>query len=434
MSGNIHTFGNDSEEHEEDVSCTPLLSEQWHRELDTLSGTSRVRASDVELLFNGDRALDTWRRVLSEARHSIRLYTYYFSGRERVGRELLDIIEKKAKEGVSVRILAARYAQTACGPGDVLRLRRAGCRIVLTGNIGFRFPGRKARTTKKRLVGPVPPGIGSAGSHLIDFSLHAKILIVDGCSAITGGRNIQDRYFLSWKDADIFLTGPAASDLARRFDYEFSTLGGAPPFFPSVPESSGSSPGIFIRSILSNPWEHAFTTMETVIHAVKAARQSIMIMTQYIIPPPALLKALSDAAKRGVAIDIITNSPVSGKAVAGGLCWYISSNWYAPLLEAGVRVHEWQGIERVSYLHTKFFLVDEAWLALGSFNLSVRSSYLESEILCTLTDSRYTGEASDVFRDYLSRGCREVTLEETVRYSFHTRRIQRAALLFRNLY
>ncbi len=418
-----------------------LLSREWNRELDALSGTRESRATRLEVLYDGKEALLRWRETLMGAVHSIRLYTYYFSTRSKSGRELVGIIEQKAREGVAVYILASRYAQISRGFSDVIRLRRAGCKVILIGNIGYPFPGRDKISKRNRLIAPVPPGIrpgtctkNISGRGLIHYSLHAKMLIVDGETAIVGGRNIHESYFFSWEDADIYMTGPAAVDLSGRFDYEFATLGGTVLHTLPAPLGILKQGSIPVRSVLSNPWEHSFTTMNTIIHAVSSARSRIDIMTQYIIPPGPLLEALLAASARGVEIHIITNSLASGKAVAGGLCWYISSNWYKTLLKGGIHIHEWLGRDAPTYLHTKFFLIDRSWLALGSFNLSLRSSYLESEILCALRTEPYTVRASEYFEASLKESCKEILTGDVEKYSIVTRFLQKAALPIKILY
>lgn len=419
----------------------PLLSEGWNRELDELTGTRELEAEELEILHNGQRALEVWRSTLLKARKSIRIYTYYFRSRSAVGRELVGILEQKARSGVSVSIIASRYAQIAMAPRDVTALRRAGCTVLLAGDMGYPLAGRRRASRKNRILIPLPKGLRQGGRddsdekpRVIDASLHIKMLIVDGCTAILGGRNIHESYFTSWEDADVFLTGPAAADAANRFDREMASFGGPPP--PSDPTrvKAPVSPAIPVRCVLSNPWEHTYETMKALVHAVSSARSSIDIITQYIIPPPPLMNALTAAARRGVDVNIMTNSLKTGKAVAGGVCWYLSSYLYKHLLAANIHIYEWRGEGRASYLHTKLFLMDAQWLAVGSFNLSVRSAYLESEILCCFHDRIRTREAADFFRNSLAQGCREVTSEDVRKYSFLTRLLQRAAQILRIFY
>lgn len=419
----------------------PILTREWNTEMDRITDSHEIAADKLEVLYGGERAFEVWRDTLLKAEKSIRLYTYYFKSAGKTGKELLDILERKARAGVTVRILAARYAQLACGLKDVLRLRRAGCEVILAGNIWFPFPGRTLIQRRHRLVAPVPEHLllplrgKPRGKHrLVDCSLHVKVLVTDGATAIAGGRNIHENYFRRWEDADLYVTGAAAGELAQQFDREFASLGGkGVPEAPPLPIRAART-AVMLRPVISTPWKHRFTTLNTLIHAVSSARRRIDIMTQYIVPPKPLQDALTEAARRGVEVHLITNSLDSGKAVAGGICWYLSSNWYPSLLEAGIHIHEWRGIDRVNYLHTKLFLIDRSLLAIGSFNLSVRSSYLESESLFFLHDRPCLDGAAHLFTHALEKGCTEVTTRSLEGYSSVTRLLQRAAMFFRIYY
>ncbi|MBN2051322.1 MAG: phosphatidylserine/phosphatidylglycerophosphate/cardiolipin synthase family protein [Spirochaetales bacterium] len=417
----------------------PLLSPSWQDRMDQLTGSRELPAESVEILYEQNRAYQVWKETLLKAEKSIRLYTYYLRAKGPVGKELVSLLEKKARQGLTVRIIAARYAQMACDPRAVHRLRKAGAEVLLVGNISPPFFGFSRKRKRHRLVAPLPEGIHrkerrTATGILIDFSLHIKTLLVDHTTALVGGRNINDNYFTSWEDTDLFITGPVAAELTRRFDIEFSLFSGGDGTKEEIPAPREREKLPGLRCIISNPWEQSYETLAALIHAVRAAEKSIHIVTQYVIPPRALLEALEAAARRGVDIHIITNSRASGKAVAGGLCWYLSSNWYGALLRQGIHIHEWKGLEKLTYLHTKLFLVDRRWLAIGSFNLSVRSAYLESEILCALYENPHIEEAGNLLDDYLNRGSTEVTLEDLRRTSLSTRIITKAALFFRLYY
>ena len=46
---------------------------------------------------------------------------------------------------------------------------------------------------------------------------HRKLLLLDGATAYVGSRNIQDKYFFDWHDADVRITGPVLADLTEAF-------------------------------------------------------------------------------------------------------------------------------------------------------------------------------------------------------------------------
>lgn len=94
--------------------------------------------------------------------------------------------------------------------------------------------------------------------------------------------------------------------------------------------------------------------------------------------------ALIDAARKGIDVRILTNSYETGQELAMSLCHYISLNYYRDLLAAGVRIYEYgcdPNLKQKPYYHVKQFIIDGKCVAVGSYNLSLRSAYLESEII-----------------------------------------------------
>jgi phosphatidylserine/phosphatidylglycerophosphate/cardiolipin synthase-like enzyme len=99
--------------------------------------------------------------------------------------------------------------------------------------------------------------------------------------------------------------------------------------------------------------------------------------------------------------------------------YFISLHYLEPLLAAGIRIFEIDGPvsegQPLSYLHSKEFLVDGELAAIGSFNLSIRSCYIESENLVGVLDPEFTaaeeklflqlvrGRATEITPDYLDR-------------------------------
>jgi phosphatidylserine/phosphatidylglycerophosphate/cardiolipin synthase-like enzyme len=119
------------------------------------------------------------------------------------------------------------------------------------------------------------------------------------------------------------------------------------------------------------------------------SQDTVYISSQYLALPDNTRKALINAAARGVDVRILTNSYETGLEVAFSLCHYISLNYYAELLQSGVRIYEYkcsEDLEKKPYYHAKYFIIDGKWTSIGSFNLSVRSAYIESELQVNIPD------------------------------------------------
>jgi phosphatidylserine/phosphatidylglycerophosphate/cardiolipin synthase-like enzyme len=154
--------------------------------------------------------------------------------------------------------------------------------------------------------------------------------------------------------------------------------------------------------------------METLVTAIQLARKRILISSQYIVLPESLLlEALTEAAGRGVEVRILTNSYPTGQEVGFSAGHSITLRYCGPLLEAGVRIYEMKGPEDEKalrpYLHAKEFYVDGKWAAVGSFNLSMRSCFIESENLILVEDPDFVEEREEAFLDRLRRDATEMT-------------------------
>ncbi|MFC6978166.1 phospholipase D-like domain-containing protein [Microbulbifer taiwanensis] len=107
----------------------------------------------------------------------------------------------------------------------------------------------------------------------------------------------------------------------------------------------------------------------------------------YLLPGDDYLQRLIAAARRGVEVQILTNSLASTDVV---LVHGAYRKYRKPLLEAGIQLYEmssdlkykldnWSG-ESKSLLHAKAYIVDGQWLYVGSFNLDHRSILLNTEL------------------------------------------------------
>lgn len=253
---------------------------------------------------------------------------------------------------------------------------------------------------------------------LLTYAVHEKILVVDGNKAVVGGRNLEDRYFTHWIDKDFYLEGPVVAQVQRGFlrswdafarnsGRDLPALACDEPIEPAGPFEA--------RFVQSRPWLGEYHALECLVSAIQMARRRISVATQYVVLPEGLLReALLDAASRGVEVCILTNSYETGQEVgfAGG--YLVSLDHCQALIENGIRIFEivapeGEGMPR-PYLHAKEFLIDGEWAAVGSFNLSLRSSYIEAENLVTVEDPGFAAAQEKAFWGRLRRDTREMTV------------------------
>jgi cardiolipin synthase A/B len=237
----------------------------------------------------------------------------------------------------------------------------------------------------------------------VNFINHRKIAIIDSAIAFTGGMNIADEYYRPWRDLMVRIEGYGALALEHVFleDWYFATGIAVPDPSPSPRcDALGADLAIVASGPDSEPW-----ILDAYFMAVTQAKERVWIATPYFIPNQAMMEAFRTAAGRGVDVRIIV--PRSSDVA---IVEWASRSYYKDLLEAKVRILEYQG----PMLHAKALLCDESLISVGSANMDSRSLKLSFEVACFASDER----ASRLLHAWLSdlqKGAEEVTVEAMAR-------------------
>ncbi len=217
----------------------------------------------------------------------------------------------------------------------------------------------------------------------INLRNHKKVLVLDGTVGFTGGMNIADENVMAMRpkmpvqDLHFRIDGPVVTQLAEAFtdDWAFVTgenLEGAA-WLPQIPPRDGPS----ARVINSGPDEDLEKIEFAVLEAVACARESIDVMTPYFLPDERLITALSLAAMRSIAVNVVVPQKSNHRLVD----WGTRAN-IGPLLRDGVRI--WRSPP--PFHHTKIMVVDQEWCLIGSCNWDIRSFRLNFELCVEVYD------------------------------------------------
>jgi cardiolipin synthase len=196
---------------------------------------------------------------------------------------------------------------------------------------------------------------------------HRKVVVVDGASGITGGWGLHVSWEgngLSkeqWRDSSVRVHGPAVAQMQRAFEQSWRESGGAPlppSAYPEVPPR-GRTRAAFVASSPRADRPSAAEAMTRLL--VSSATRRLWIANSYFVPDDALQDLIAEQARRGVDVRVLAPGPVHDvPPVRAG-----QRATYAKLLEAGVRIFEYQP----SMMHSKTLLVDDRWVAVGSTNM-----------------------------------------------------------------
>lgn len=293
---------------------------------------------------------------------------------------LLEILERKVKEGVEVRFM---YDDV----GSLFLLPRNYPKIL------------EAKGIQCRKFNPLRPAVTST----LNNRDHRKIVVIDGEIAYTGGLNLADEYinvverFGYWKDAGIRLEGTAAWSFVQMFLELWETEDNASddhrrllPVFDHLTQiESEAGPG-WVQPYADNPFDSELISDRVFLSIITQATQYIYITTPYLIVDYNILSALQLAAESGVDVRIITP-----KKWDKFLVHMTTRSYYEPLIKSGVRIFEFTP----GFIHSKTLVADGRTAVVGTVNFDYRSLYLHFECAVVLYG---TPSVDEVYSDFVN--------------------------------
>ena len=368
------------------------------------TGLKPTEGNTVTLFPEGRQKWALLKEDLEYAEKSVYIDHYRFCT-DSAGSVVEDILRQKARNGVDVRIILDKGANTREHLAQLATLKEDGVQLDL-----FRRPGL--------LMDHV---LSAKATHRD----HRKIVLIDGQIGYLGGRNIQDESFSDWRDADIRITGPAVAHLSAVYtENQERVAPGLPDIYvsESLEEAAGMDnipemkqfTDVTVQIVPESPSDRVLPTRNCFEWALYSAQKYFWFYNPYTPPPASTIRALKDAAARG--IDVRWIAP--GTHDVSVEKW-MGESLYKELLAAGVRIYEWQG----QVLHAKQFMMDDYFLALGSANLDNLSFFLNYEVEALVYDEETTRYAAYSFLSDIEKNCREIRMEEVQRW-FLLRRLR----------
>jgi cardiolipin synthase len=350
--------------------------------------------NDITFLFDGPSAFPAIEAAILGAKRRIHVMFYIFRADE-TGERIRDLLAKKAREGVVVRLLVDGWGSPRIAGRFSKPLREAG------GKVAAFSPSRRRALFKPRLA----------------FANHRKMIVVDEEVAFTGGMNIGDEYAYEWRDSMVRIEGPAVAALEHIFldDWYFASDDDVPHVEFAEPKRIGKST---CAVVASGPDRDSYIH-DAYFTLLARAESRIWIVTPYFIPGEAITTALRTAASRGVDVRIVLPAE-SDVTVAK----HAARSYYPELVSAGVRILEYKG----GMLHAKALVIDDEVCTAGTANVDTRSLRLSFEVTCLIHDSDRTRELSS-WCSGLMRNAHQVTLVECATRSLPQKLLQSGAHL-----
>ena len=329
-----------------------------------------------------------WEELLRQLEQAERfIFLEYFIVDEGVmwGR-ILEILARKAKSGVDVRVMYDGTCEFSTLPHDYPeRLRQLGIRC--------------------RIFSPVTPFLSTH----YNYRDHRKILVIDGHTAFTGGVNLADEYinrrerFGHWKDTAVMLKGDAVPSFTLMFLQMWSIGEKQPEFdrFLSCPAGGPAEPAGFVIPYGDCPLDRDKVGERVYMDLLNRAQRYVHIMTPYLILDGEMETALKFAAERGVDVTLILPG-IPDKAAP----YALAKTHYPSLLESGVKIYEYTP----GFVHAKVFVCDGHEAVVGTINLDYRSLYHHFECAAYLCGVPCVPDIEADFQATLAR-CRRASLQ-----------------------
>ncbi len=331
------------------------------------TASSRIDGNALHLQFEGPTAFDTWIEAIEGAERYVHFENYILRD-DSVGRRFRDALVERALAGIQVRLIHDWMGCWATPNRFWRPFREAGVEVRAFNRPSFRDPfGLLQRD-------------------------HRKLVVVDGEVAFLGGFCVGEAWVGTrteppWRDTGVEIRGPAAAHAARTFERVWAEMGSPVPTEicadPAKVVPRGESAVWLIEGV---PWRSRVYRATQL--TASFARRRIWITDPYFVAPRTVAESLTAAARDGVDVRILVprhnNWPWVGSLSRAG---------YRGLLEAGVRLFEWEG----PMIHAKTAVVDGVWARIGSTNLNAASLLGNWELDVGVLDEDFARQVEGLF-------------------------------------
>jgi cardiolipin synthase A/B len=412
------------------ITSTPEIgSPEFLAAVAGTAGAPLRAGGTAQLLNNGVAFFPALLQDLHAARHTIHFSVYIWEPGQ-ASDQVFAALQERARAGVKVRLLLDGLGGIKAPGRDVDALKAAGGEVATYSAARI---GKLTRFHKRN---------------------HRRTIVIDGRIGYTGGMAVSDKWVGNadteehWRDTMVRVTGPLAMTLQSAFVAPWAQSSGellsGPDVFPPTEAGADASPSAppaadpppsarpsgaqavtLHTGLASAPSSEDHPLRLFFIQSFVSARRTLFITTPYFVPDEATREVVAGRARAGVDVRILLPDEHTD-AVPIRLT---SHSYYERLLEAGVKVYEYQP----TMMHTKGVVVDGAWSVVGSANMDIRSKELNSENVLGILDQGFAREMEETFLADL-RQAQPIRLEQWRRRGAWERTKERIAVLFAEQY
>ncbi len=333
------------------------------------AGAQSTEGNDVRLLLDARENFPAWLDAIRSAQRLI-LFECYILDDDEVGREFASALTDRARDGVAVYVLYDWF-----------------------GSFRTRHFWERLRDSGVRVAAFNPLQLASPLSWVMRD--HRKMIAIDGRLGFVSGLCVSGRWLGNpqkrlepWRDTGVQIQGPAVADLEQGFDEVWRATGAAPlPRDLLTPAKAMQKVGAMrVRVVSGEPGTASTYRLDLLIAAL--AHERLWLTDAYFVGTAAYVQALRAASRDGVDVRLLVPGASDIPAVS-----MLSRAGYRALLDAGIRVFEWNG----TMLHAKTAVADLHWSRIGSTNLNLASLLGNYELDVAIEDSAFAARMAEQF-------------------------------------
>lgn len=339
------------------------------------AGARRIEGNHIRLLRDAAENYPAWLGAIATAERYVYFENYIIRD-DASGRQLAEALADRVRAGVQVCLLYDWMGGVGKTPARYwASLRQAGIDVRCFNPF--------------RLSSP----LGWVHRN------HRKSLVVDGQVGFITGLCVGDEWvgdpargITPWRDTGIEVRGPAVAEIEQAFSRVWALVG--PPIQHAqrrARQESAATGNVAIRVVASEPNRAEMLLLDQVV--ASAARETLWLSDAYYAGVPSHVQALCAAALDGVDVRLLVPGATDLPVVR-----LLSRSGYRPLLEAGVRVFEWNG----PMLHSKTAVADGRWARVGSSNLNLASWLANYELDAVVEDVLFAETMTEQYLDDLT--------------------------------
>lgn len=342
--------------------------------------------NNVEIFTDGHDKFNQLFNDIEQAKSHVHLQYYIFRN-DQLGKRFIQLLAKKAREGVKIRVLYDDMGSRRLTKKAFKELCEAG------GEVAAFFPS------------PVP-----LVNLRLNYRNHRKLAIIDGKVGYVGGFNVGDEYlglnskFGYWRDTHLRIEGMAVHTMQTRFILDWNQAAAeqkimyAEHYFPET-EPAGN---VSMQIVTSGPDEEWEQIKHGYIKMILSAKKSIYIQTPYFIPDASVLDALRVASLSGIDVKIMIPNKPDHMFV-----YWATHSYVGELLKTGASIYIYEN----GFIHSKMIVVDQKVASVGTANIDVRSFKLNFEINAFIYNDKTAKELTEIFHRDIEKSS-ELTLKK----------------------